>query len=125
MTADVARNFTAARRKADQNRIVQIERLDQRGQVVRVGIHIVSVPRLAGSAMTAAVVGNAAITVRRHEEHLPFPAVGIERPPVTEDNWLSSSPVLVVNLRAVFRRHQAHLAPSSDPCPRSFCFAWF
>ena len=108
MTADVASHFTTAGREADQNRVFQIERLDHSGEVVRVGVHLVSVPRLVGSAVTASVVGDATITVRRQEKHLALPTVRIERPAVTELHGLSRAPILVVNLRAILRLQCAH-----------------
>jgi hypothetical protein len=42
------------------DRARQIQRLDERGQVIGVGVHVVAVPRLAGSAVAAPVMGDAA-----------------------------------------------------------------
>ena len=101
VAADVARDFAAAGRVADVDRVLQIERLDQRREIVGVGVHLVAVPRLARSAVAAAVVRDAAVAVRGEEHHLVFPGVGAERPAVAEDDRLSRAPVLVVDLRAV------------------------
>ena len=45
--ADVPRDFTSARGVPDVNRVFQIECLDERGQIVGVGVHVVAGPRLA------------------------------------------------------------------------------
>ena len=47
VAADIAGNFTAAGGMPDVNRLVQFERLDQRREVVGIGVHIVAAPRLA------------------------------------------------------------------------------
>src|SRR5580692_8632865 len=60
--------------------------------------------------MTAAVMGDAAISARGEEEHLVFESVRAERPSVAEDHRRSGAPVLVVNLRAVFGCERAHVA---------------
>ena len=44
MPADITRNFTAARRMTDVDRIFQIEFLDQLGEIVGISVHIVAVP---------------------------------------------------------------------------------
>ena len=86
----------------------QIERLDQRREVVGVGVHVVAVPGLARAAVAAAVVGDAAVAAGGQEQHLVFPGVGAERPAVAEDDRLPGAPVLVVDLRAVFRFDEWH-----------------
>ena len=95
MAADVAGDLAAAGGVADQDGVVQVERLDQLREVVGVGVHVVAVPRLAGAAVAAAVVGDAAVAVGGQEEHLVVPGVGVERPAVAEDDGLSRAPVLV------------------------------
>src|SRR5471030_1217610 len=54
--------------------------------------------------MAAAVMRDAAVPVGAKRNHLVFPRVGAEWPAMAEDHGLSASPVLVINLRAVFRR---------------------
>ena len=102
MAADVAGDFAAAGRVADMDRVLQVELLDQRRQVVGVGVHVVAVPGLARTPVTATVVRNAAISVRGQKNHLVFPGIRAQRPAVAENNRLSRAPVLVVDLRAVF-----------------------
>jgi hypothetical protein len=58
--------------------------------------------------MTAAVVSNAAITFRGEEEHLVLEGIGAERPPVTEDHGLPSTPILVIDLGAVLGGDGCH-----------------
>ena len=67
MAADVAGDLAAAGRVPDQHHVGQIERLHDRGQVVRVGVQVVAVPRLARPATAAAIVRDAAEAVVRDE----------------------------------------------------------
>ena len=53
--------------------VLQVEMLEQRRQIVGVGIHVVTVPRLAGAAMAPAVMRDDAISVMAEEEHLGVP----------------------------------------------------
>jgi len=59
MAADVSRHFTAAGRVSDEDGIFEIELLDERRQVVGVGVHVVAVPWLARAAVSATVVRDA------------------------------------------------------------------
>ena len=104
VAADVAGDFAAAGGVADVDRVLQVERLDQRREVVGVGVHVVAVPRLAGAAMAAAVVRDAAVAACGQEDHLVFPGVGAQRPAVAEDHGLSRCP---------------------SPCSRSACRLWW
>jgi hypothetical protein len=56
VAADVARHFAAAGRVADQHGVLQVQRFDDGGEVVGVGVHVVAVPGLARAAVAAAVV---------------------------------------------------------------------
>ncbi|MNO02222.1 hypothetical protein D3C81_2225540 [compost metagenome] len=58
--------------------------------------------------MTATVVGDDPVALGCQEDHLRLPAVGVQRPAVTEDNRLTGAPVLVVNLDAVAGSEGAH-----------------
>ena len=90
MAADVAGDFAAAGRVADQDRVVQVERLDELGEVVGVGVQVVAVPGLAGTPASATVVGDGAIAVGRDEERLVIPGVGGQRPAVAEHDRLAA-----------------------------------
>jgi len=101
MTADVACHLPAAGRVANVDYIPQIQLFDQFRQVISIGIHVISGPRLAGAPMAPPVMRDAAVTAIREEEHLIVPRVRTERPSMTEDYWLACAPVLVINLCAV------------------------
>lgn len=58
MTADIPRHLTTTSGVANQDDVLEIERLYQFGQIIRVGTQIVAVPWLVGSAVTAPVVRN-------------------------------------------------------------------
>src|SRR6266850_6096304 len=56
--------------------------------------------------MAASVVRDAAVTFGTQKQHLVFPGVRAQRPAMAEDNRLSFTPVLVVDLRSVFGRNR-------------------
>jgi hypothetical protein len=97
---------------ADMYGVLQAERFHQLGQVVGVGGQVIAVPRLTGPAVSAAVIGDAAVAVAGQEEHLVFERVGGERPAVAEDDRLTLAPILVVDLGAVLCRDRAHRGSS-------------
>src|SRR5713226_1603776 len=71
-------------------------------------IHVMAAIGLGGTAMSAPVVGYDAIAVLEEEQHLRVPIIGRQRPAVAKNNRLSLTPVLVVDLRAVFRCDRRH-----------------
>ena len=72
--------------------------------------------------MTAAVVRDAAVATLSEEQHLVLESVGSERPAMAEDNRLPLAPVVVVNLRAVFRFEYRHRFNSRrEWMDRTFC----
>src|SRR5690606_18087820 len=103
MPPDVTSNFAASGRVPDEYDVAQVKRLDQLGKIVGIGIHVVAVPRLARSAVAAAIVPDGAVASGGDGIHLRFPGIGIERPAMTKDHRLPCSPILVVDLRAVSR----------------------
>ena len=108
MTADVARDLATAGGMADMDGVSQVELLDELGQIIGIGVHVVAGPRLARPAVTATVMGNAEISVRGQEEHLVLECVGTERPSMAEDDGLTRAPVIVVDLGTVLRRDRCH-----------------
>jgi hypothetical protein len=108
VAADVAGDFAAAGGVADHGGAVEIEGNEELGEIVGVGVHFVALPRLAGTAVAAAIVGDAAVAVRGEEEHLRFPGIAREGPAVAEDDGLAGAPVFVIDLRAVFGGDHAH-----------------
>jgi hypothetical protein len=75
---DVAGDLTAAHGVADHGCVSEAERFKQFRKVVSIGIHLVAIPRLAGSAMAATIMSNAAIAMGGQEDHLGLPGVRIE-----------------------------------------------
>ncbi len=86
------------------DRLFQIQRRHQLGEVVGIGVQIVTVRGLTGAAMASPVVRDAPVSTSGQEHHLIFKCVGAQRPAVTEDNGLARPPILVVDLRPVFGR---------------------
>ena len=113
VAADVAGDFSAAGGVTHVDCVAQIERLGERREIVGVGIHLIAVPWLAGSTVTAAVVRDTAVAVEAQKHHLVFPGVRAQRPAVAEDHGSSTAPVLVVEPRAVLGRDRAHRIASS------------
>jgi hypothetical protein len=68
VTADVASDLATASRVAGMDRVLQVELLDQLGEVVGIGVEVVALPGLARAAVAAAVMGDAAVAVRGQEE---------------------------------------------------------
>ena len=92
VAADIAGDFAAAGGVADMDRVLQIERSTERGEIVGVGVHVVAVPGLARAAVAAAVMRDAAVAARGQKEHLVFEGVRAQRPAVAEDDRLSRCP---------------------------------
>jgi hypothetical protein len=101
---DVPGDFAAAGGVADVDGIPQIERMDQRGEIVGVGVQVIAAPRLAGPAVATSVVRNHTISALRQEQHLVVPGVGAQRPAVAEDDGSSGAPILEVDLAPILRR---------------------
>ncbi len=106
--ADVAGHFAAPGGMPDVNSALQIELLNNRGQIVCVGVEIITLPRLARATMSAAVGGNTAVAAGCEEKHLVFKGIGAQRPTVTEDDGRPASPVLIVNLCSIACDDCAH-----------------
>src|SRR5258707_8508024 len=92
--------------------ILQVEFFSQSREIVGVGVHLVSIPRLGGTAVTSPVVSDDSIALPAEEQHLSVPVVRAERPAVTEHYGLALSPVLVEDMRAVFYRERGHKGSS-------------
>src|ERR1700693_324592 len=110
MTADVAGDFSAAGRVPDKCGLSKVKRFDEGRQIVGVRIHVIAVPRLVRSAMTAAVMRDDTISVLAEENHLCVPCVRIERPTVREHDRPSRTPIFEINLRSVFRSDHVHMS---------------
>ena len=91
--------------------VVQVEVLDEVGQVVGVVVHVVALADLRGAAVPAPVMGDHAVAVVQEEHHLGVPVVGRQGPSVTEDDRLPGAPVLEENLGSVLGRELGHGLP--------------
>src|SRR6266487_4192415 len=126
VAADVTRDLAAARGMADVDRILQVERFDERREIVGVGVEVVAVPGLAGAAMAAAIMGDAAVSAGGEKVHLVFESIRRQRPAVAEDDGRSLAPIVVIDLRAILgleRRHSDSPVAAHErrgfPCLRS------
>ena len=86
---DVVGHLTAAGRVADVDRVVEIEMFGQRGQVIGVVVHVVTIAGLRRAAVPTPVVGDHPVAVAQEEQHLGVPVVSRKRPAVTEDDRLA------------------------------------
>src|SRR5580658_3878223 len=77
-------------------------------QVVGVVIHVMAVTGLRGTSMPAPVVGYDAEAVVEEEHHLSVPIIGGQRPAVAKYDGLTLAPVLVIDLRSIFRCNRRH-----------------
>src|SRR3954465_1242456 len=101
---------------SDMDRVIQVQLLDELGEIVSVLIKIVTRGRLAGATVSAAVVRNSAKAVLRKQKQLVIPSVGRERPSVAEYDGLARAPVLVMNLRSVFCGDSRHVFLLGKDC---------
>src|ERR1700733_14657362 len=109
MPADVAGNFSAAGRVTDVDCVLEVEIFGEGREIVRVGIHVVAVPGLGGTAVASPVGRYDSITPLAEKHHLGVPVVRGERPAVAEHDGLACSPVLVENLRTIFGGNCGHV----------------
>ena len=91
--------------------ILEIEMGGQRGQVVGVVVHVVTVAGLRRASVPTPVMGDDAVAVLEEEQHLGVPVVGGQWPPVAEHDRLARAPVLVEDLDAVGGGDRAHALP--------------
>jgi hypothetical protein len=110
VAADIVGDLAAARRMADQNDVLEVERLDQRREIVGVGVHVVAEVRLVRAAVAAPVMCDHAEAVVEHEQHLPVPGVTAERPAMGKEDGLRvlRAPVLDEDAGAVGGDDEAH-----------------
>src|SRR6266849_5609196 len=71
-------------------------------------IHVMAVTGLGGAAVSAPVVGYDTIALLEEEQHLRVPIIRRQRPAVGENNRLTRSPILVVDLCSIFGRNCRH-----------------
>src|SRR5208283_231594 len=108
MPPNVTGNFSAAGGVTDMDCVSKIELFREGCEIVGIGVHLVAVPRLAGTAVPSPIMRDDSEATLAEEQHLSVPVVGGERPAMTEDDGLSRAPVLVVNLCTVFSGNRRH-----------------
>src|SRR6266404_1989191 len=108
MPSQIVRHLAAAGGVTDMHGILQVEMRGEHRKIVSIMIHVVTVARLRGPAVAAAVMGYDAISMTQEEQHLRVPVICRQRPPMTEHDGLTLSPVLVEDLDAVFGRDGRH-----------------
>src|SRR6266852_571482 len=123
MPSQIVRHLAAAGGVTDMHGILEIDMRGKRGKIVSIMIHVVTVARLRGPAVAAAVMGYDAIAVTQEEQHLRVPIICRQRPPMTEHDGLTLSPVLVEDLNAVFGRDSRHSIVSLLELFRLLCAA--
>ena len=84
--------------------------LEENEEVVRVRVHLVAVPGLAGASVAPSVMRDAAVAVVAQEEHLVLPVIAVEGPAVGEDDGLAGgvAPVFIEDLGFVFGGYERH-----------------
>ena len=103
---------------ADKHGILEIETFHQLGEIIGVGVHVITLPGLAGPPMSPAIMSDTAIATAGQEEHLIFKGVGVEAIRVIKDNGLPFPPIFKIEFRAVFGLDGAH-------SPRVGLVLWF
>src|SRR5229473_844678 len=109
MPAQIARHLAAAGGMADMDGVFQVEMRRKSRQVVGVMVHIVALGGLGGATMATAVMGDHAVAMMQEEQQLRVPIIGRQRPTMAEHNWLTRTPVLVEDLRAVLGGDGGHV----------------
>src|SRR3989442_2219692 len=102
MPSNVTGDFSATGGVAHVDSVLQVKLSSEGCEIVGVGVHVVAIPRLGGTTVPSPVMRDDSIALLAEEQHLSVPIVRSERPAVTEHYGLALSPVLVVNLCAVF-----------------------
>src|SRR5664279_1192721 len=87
---------------------LEVQLCNERRKIVGVRVHVVAAPRLAGAPVPTAVVADAPVSVRCQIKHRIFPGIDCQWPPIAEDDRLTRSPILVVDLGPVFGGEGAH-----------------
>src|SRR5277367_3524559 len=111
MPPNVTGNFSAAGGMSHVDRVLQVELFSKDCEVVGVRVHVIAIPRLGGTAVPSPIMRDDSKALLAEVQHLSIPVVRAERPAVAEHYGLARSPVLVENLRTVFRADRWHICP--------------
>src|SRR5216117_2237811 len=98
MPSQIMRHLAAAGGMTNVDGVLQIKMRGQGRKVVGIVIHVMAVARLGGPAVASSVMGDDAIAVVEEEQHLRVPVIGRQRPAVAEDDGLSFTPVLIIDV---------------------------
>ena len=112
MSAQIAGHLAASGGVPHHDGVLEIQRFEESREIVRVRVHLIAVPGLAGPPVATPVVRNDAIAALPEEEHLPVPVVRRQRPSMRKNDRLPFAPILVENLRPVLRCYRRHLLSS-------------
>src|SRR6266481_9642883 len=98
MTPEIMHHLAAAGRMPNVNRILQVEMIGDRLQIIGIMVHVMSVAGLSRAAVSASISGNDAIAFAQEKEHLRVPVIRRERPAVTKHNRLPAAPVFIIDV---------------------------
>src|SRR6266404_1136395 len=98
MPSQIVRHLAAAGGMTNVHGVLQIKMRGQGCKVVGIMIHVMAVACLGGPAVTSSIMGDDAITVFEEEQHLRVPVISRQRPTVAEDDRLSFTPVLIIDV---------------------------
>src|SRR5439155_18820598 len=98
MTSEIMHHLAAAGGMADVNRILQLQMIGHRLQIVGIVVHVVSAAGLSRATMSAPINGDDPITLGEEEQHLRVPIVRTEWPAVAEHDRLSAAPIFVIDV---------------------------
>lgn len=69
VAAEESDYFSAAGGMTNKHHVFKVQVLEDGEEIIRVGVHVVSIPGLAGSPMTSTIVGDDTVAVISQEEH--------------------------------------------------------
>src|SRR5437870_13236282 len=98
MTAEIMHHLAAAGRMADVNRILEVEVIGHRLQIVGIVVHVVSAAGLSRATMSAPISRDDTETFAEEKKHLRVPIIRRKRPAVTEHNRLPAAPIFVIDV---------------------------
>lgn len=84
MASYVRRHLAPAGGEASQTDVLQVQRVNQLRQIVRVMLHIIAIPRLARPAMATLIMRYRSETVVGRFQRQEFPVVSIRGPIVAQ-----------------------------------------
>ena len=108
VAAHIPGHLASSCRVSDQYGVMEVESLDDGGEVVGVVVEIIAVPGLTRPASTPAVVGDCAEAAVGDELRRTVPRIGGQRPPLAEDDGLAAAPVLVEDVDPIGGGDKGH-----------------